>query len=231
MIRRQVEGIYPWPYDAPAEAGATALLVIDMQRDLLDPNGWFALTGGNASPLAAVVPGVERSVALSRAAGIAVFYTVEAHRGDLSDVPANKAWRSRRLGRAIGDDGPLGRHLVQGEAGAQIVDALKPAPDEPIVCKSAKSAFIGTDLDHLLRRRGVRNLVLAGVLTDGAVQCTLRDANDRGYECLLLSDATASDHQRHHDDQIHTLALAGGHYGSISIVETFAAALDARVTP
>ena len=105
-----------------------------------------------------------------------------------------------------------------------------PAHGEPIVAKPGKSAFIGSDFDQILRRRGVRNLVFAGITTDGAVQCTLRDANDRGYECLILEDATASDIPSHHADQIYTLALAGGHYGSIAKVSDFAAALASEVT-
>jgi nicotinamidase-related amidase len=224
----QVDGIYPWPYDGAWQAASAALLVIDMQRDFLDPQGWFALSGGTPAPLAAIVPAVAAVVGLARRLGIPVFYTVEAHRPDLADLPANKLWRSERLGRPIGAPGRLGRHLVRGEAGADIVPALAPKPGEPVVVKPGKSAFIATDLDQLLRRRGIRNLIFAGITTDGAVQCTLRDANDRGYECLILRDATASDVPEHHADQIHTLALAGGHYGSIATVADLAALLPAE---
>ncbi|MBB5751059.1 cysteine hydrolase family protein [Prosthecomicrobium pneumaticum] len=223
---RQVNGLYPWPYDGRWSAADTALLVVDMQRDLLDPEGWFALTGGDTAPLVAIVPAVARALALARAARLAVIFTIESHRPDLSDLPANKLWRSRRLGAAIGEAGPLGRHLVRGAAGTAVVAALAPEPGEPVVDKPGKSAFIGCDLDQILRRRGVRNLVFSGVTTDGAVQCTLRDANDRGYECLLLEDATASDVARDHADQVHTLSLAGGHYGSIATVAALAEALQ-----
>jgi nicotinamidase-related amidase len=215
----QVEGLYPWPYDGAWRPNATALLVADMQRDFLDPQGWFALTGGDTGPLTAIVPSVARVLEAVRGAGLFVVFTVEAHRPDLIDLPANKLWRSERLGRAVGAEGPLGRHLVQGAAGATVVAALAPRAGEPVVAKPGKSGFIGTDLDHLLRRRGIRNLIFAGITTDGAVQCTLRDANDRGYECLLLEDATASDVPAHHADQVHTLSLAGGHYGSITTVD------------
>jgi biuret amidohydrolase len=221
----QVEGLYPWPYDGAWSPAASALLVTDMQRDFLDPAGWLALTGGATGPLAAVVPSISRLLEAARKAGLFVVFTVEAHRPDLIDLPANKLWRSERLGRAIGAEGPLGRHLVQGTAGATVVDPLAPRTGEPVVAKPGKSGFIGTDLDHLLRRRGIRNLIFAGITTDGAVQCTLRDANDRGYECLLLEDATASDVPSHHADQVHTLSLAGGHYGSITTVERLVSVL------
>jgi nicotinamidase-related amidase len=221
----QVSGIYPWPFDGPWTPADTALLVIDMQRDLVDPQGWHALTGGAVAPIAAIVPHVRSAIALSRASGVPVIYTVEGHRPDLSDMPARKAWRAERLGAPIGARGPLGRHLVLGEPGTAVIDDLAPTPGEPVVAKPGKSAFVATDLDHILRRRGVRNLVVVGATTDGAVQCTLRDANDRGYECLLLEDCTASDEPEHHADQVHTLALAGGHYGSIARLADLAAAL------
>jgi nicotinamidase-related amidase len=215
----QVEGIYSWPYDGPWQPSSAALIVVDMQRDFLDPDGWFAMTGGATAPLNAIVPAVARALEAARGAGLFIVFTVEAYRPDLFDLPANRLWRSERLGQPIGATGPLGRNLVQGTAGAAIVGPLAPCAGEPVAAKPGKSAFIGTDLDHLLRRRGVRNLIFAGITTDGAVQCSLRDANDRGYECLILEDATASDVPSHHADQIHTLSLAGGHYGSIATVD------------
>lgn len=225
----QVDGIYAWPYDGPWAPESTALVVVDMQRDFLEPRGWLALTGVDIAPLAAIVTAVGNVATVARKAGVSVIYTVEAYRADELDVPANRRWRSERLGHAIGSTGPLGRHLVAGDPGSDIVAALAPEAGEPVVAKPGKSAFIGSDFDQILRRRGVRNLVFAGITTDGAVQCTLRDANDRGYECLILEDATASDNASHHADQIHTLALAGGHYGSIAKVADFASALASEV--
>lgn len=224
----QVDGLYAWPYDGPWAAQATALVVVDMQRDYLDPHGWFASTGGDRAPLEAIIPAVGRVLSAGRQHNLFTMFTVEAHSPDLSDLPANKLWRSQRLGAAVGSVGPLGRHLVRDAGGAEIVPHLGRTPSEPIVVKPGKSAFIGSDFDHLLRRRGIRNLVFTGITTDGAVQCTLRDANDRGYECLILEDAAASDVPAHHADQIHTLSLAGGHYGSISTVDRFVSALQAR---
>lgn len=155
----------------------------------------------------------------ARSAGLFVVFTIEAHRPDLADLPRNKYWRSKQLGCPIGEVGPLGQHLVRGTKGAEIVAPLHPRPGEPVIAKPGKSAFVGADIDHILCMRGIRNLIFVGVTTDGAVQCTLRDANDRGYECLILSDATASDVPTHHADQLHTLSLAGGVYGSIASVE------------
>jgi biuret amidohydrolase len=227
----QVRGIYPWPYDGLWQPTSAALIVVDMQRDFLDPDGWFALTRGATAPLTAIVPAVARALASARGTGLFVVFTVEAYRTDLADLPANKLWRSERLGRPIGVEGPLGRHLVQGSVGASIVEPLTPRPGEPVVIKPGKSAFIGTDLDHLLRKRGVRNLIFAGITTDGAVQCSLRDANDRGYECLILEDATASDLPSHHADQVHTLSLAGGHYGSIATVNSLISVMSPEAAP
>jgi biuret amidohydrolase len=224
----QVDGLYPWPYDGPWAPDSAALIVVDMQRDFLEANGWFALSGGDIVSLAAIVPAVGQALLAGRRGSLFTVFTVEAHRPDLSDLPANKLWRSERLGAAIGSEGPLGRHLVRGARGADIAPPLKPDTGEPVVPKPGKSAFIGTDLDHLLRRRGIRNLVFAGITTDGAVQCTLRDANDRGYECLILEDATASDVPAHHADQIHTLSLAGGHYGSVTTLDRFVSVLQSR---
>jgi biuret amidohydrolase len=222
----QVDGIYPWPYDGPWLQNSAALIVVDMQRDFLDPSGWFALTGGATAPLADIVPAVTRVLDAARSAGLFIVFTVEAYRPNLVDLPANRLWRSKRLGQAIGAVGPLGRHLVHGNGGADVIAPLAPRSGEPVASKPGKSAFIGTDLDHLLRKRGIRNLIFAGITTDGAVQCSLRDANDRGYECLILQDATASDMPKHHADQIHTLSLAGGHYGSIASVDDLISVLS-----
>jgi nicotinamidase-related amidase len=226
---QQVKGLYPWPYDGPWSRASAALIVVDMQRDFLELGGWFSLTNGDAGPLSAIVPRVAEALGLARQAGLLVVYTIEAHKPDLSDLPANKLWRSKRLGAAIGAVGPLGRHLVQEEAGSDIIPALAPIPGEPVVAKPGKSAFIGCDFEQLLRKRGIRNLIFAGITTDGAVQCTLRDANDRGYECLILEDAAASDLPAHHSAQIHTLALAGGHYGSIAATKDLAAVISPEV--
>jgi biuret amidohydrolase len=213
---QQVKGIYDWPYDGAWDGTRTALIIVDMQRDFLDPDGWFSLTGGAGAPLRAIIPAIVSVLDLARKLNMLVVYTAEAHRPDLSDLPARKLWQSGKLGAEIGSMGPLGRHLVIGEPGAGIIPELAPKKGEPIVHKPGKSAFIGTDFDQLLRKRSIRNMIFVGITTDGAVQCTLRDANDRGYECLILSDASASDDPHHHREQIHTLSLSDGLYGSIA---------------
>jgi nicotinamidase-related amidase len=222
----QVRGIYPWPYDGIWKSSESALVIVDMQQDFLYPQGWFAATGGDTSAFCELVPQLQKLLSSVRKVGLPSIFTVEAHRADLSDVPQNKIWRTKRLGRAVGEEGPLGRALIRGEPGSTVISELSAMDGEPVVEKPGKSAFIASDFDQLLRRRGIRNLVFAGITTDGAVQCTLRDANDRGYECLLLSDATASDVLRDHEDQVHTLSLAGGLYGSIATVEQFLAAVE-----
>jgi biuret amidohydrolase len=203
---QQVDGIYPWPYDGRWMPRSSALIVIDMQRDFLATDGWFSLTGGDTAPLMEVVPAIARTLEAARSAGLFVVFTIEAHRPDLADLPRNKYWRSRKLGCPIGEVGPLGQHLVRGTRGAEIVAPLHPRLSEPVIAKPGKSAFVATDIDHILRMHGIRNLIFVGVTTDGAVQCTLRDA-------------TASDVRTHHVDQLHTLSLAGGVYGSIASVE------------
>lgn len=225
-MRPQVSGIYPWPYDGIWKLSETALVIVDMQQDFLTPQGWFAATGGDTSAFCELIPQLQKLLSSVRKVGLPSIFTVEAHRADLSDVPQNKIWRTRRLGRAIGEEGPLGRALIRGEPGSTVISGLSPRVGEPVVEKPGKSAFIASDFDQLLRRRGIRNLVFAGITTDGAVQCTLRDANDRGYECLLLSDATASDVLRDHEDQVHTLSLAGGHYGFIATIVQFLSAVE-----
>ncbi|RTL71489.1 MAG: cysteine hydrolase, partial [Hyphomicrobiales bacterium] len=173
-MRPQVGGIYPWPYDGPWSASETALVIVDMQQDFLAPDGWFAATGGDPSSFTRILPNVAKVLSCARKIGMPCFFTIEAHRPDLSDVPATKQWRARRLGRGIGEAGPLGRALIRGEAGCAIADPIAPKSGEPVVAKPGKSAFIASDFDQLLRHARIRNLVFAGITTDGAVQCTLR---------------------------------------------------------
>lgn len=157
--------------------------------------------------------------------GFPVFFTRESHRADLTDLNPTKAWRSQQRGLGIGAAGALGRILVRGEPGCEIIPALSPQAGEAIIDKPGASAFYATDLDQLLHRRSIRNLIIAGIATDGAVQSTLRDANDRGYECLLLSDCCASDVPAHHAAKIHVLGLSDGLYGSIAESHALIAAL------
>lgn len=179
----------PYPYTLP-EPG-TALVVIDMQRDFVEPGGFGDTLGNDISRVAAIVPTVARLIAFARARGWTVVHTRESHAADLSDCPSAKRTRGAPTLR-IGDEGPMGRILVRGEPGNAIVDACAPVAGEIVLDKPGKGAFYATRLGELLQVRGVTHLVLAGVTTEVCVQTTMREANDRGYECLLVEDATES---------------------------------------
>jgi nicotinamidase-related amidase len=179
------------PFPFPFQPASTALIVIDMQRDFIEPGGFGASLGNDVTRLQAIVPTVARLIAGCRAAGLAVVHTRECHRPDLSDLPPAKHRRGKPSLR-IGDPGPMGRILIAGEPGAEIVPELAPAPGELVLDKTGKGAFYATQLGDELVRGGITSLVFAGVTTEVCVQTTMREANDRGYECLLIEDATES---------------------------------------
>lgn len=185
---RAIEDARPYPF--PAE-GPVALVVIDMQRDFLEPGGFGAALGNDVRPLQAIVPTVRALLDAFRAAKLPIIHTKEGHAPDLSDCPPAKRLRGRGSLR-IGDPGPMGRILILGEPGNDFVAALAPRPGEIVLPKPGKGAFHGTDLHAQLAALGVRRLVIAGVTTEVCVQTTMREANDRGYECLLVEDATES---------------------------------------
>ncbi|WP_068114318.1 cysteine hydrolase family protein [Tropicimonas marinistellae] len=179
------------PFDFPFAAEEIALIVIDMQRDFVEPGGFGASLGNDVSRLLAIVPTVARLIDGFRAARLPVLHTRECHRPDLSDCPPAKRLRGAPSLR-IGDDGPMGRILIAGEPGAEIVPELVPLPGETVIDKPGKGAFYATGLGDILAARGIRQLVFAGVTTEVCVQTTMREANDRGYDCLLATDATES---------------------------------------
>jgi len=179
----------PYAYVLPEKA--TALVVIDMQRDFVEPGGFGDTLGNDIGRVASIVPTVARLIAFARARGWTVVHTRESHAADLSDCPPAKRTRGAPTLR-IGDEGPMGRILVRGEPGNAIVDACAPVAGEIVLDKPGKGAFYATRLGELLQARGVTHLVLAGVTTEVCVQTTMREANDRGYECLLVEDATES---------------------------------------
>jgi len=172
-------------------ARRTALVMIDMQRDFIEPGGFGAALGNDVSLLAPVVPAAVRLVAWARAMGLVVVHTKECHRPDLSDCPPAKRLRGAPALR-IGEPGPMGRILVDGEPGADFIAELSPQPGDVVIAKPGKGAFHATPLDDVLRRRGITHLVFGGVTTEVCVQTTMREANDRGYDCLLVEEATGS---------------------------------------
>jgi len=179
------------PYEYAFPAGKLALVVIDMQRDFIEEGGFGSVLGNDVRPLARIVPTVRRLLDGFRAAGLPVIHTREGHVPDLSDCPPSKRARGRGS-LTIGDAGPMGRILVDGEPGNDLVPDLAALPGETVILKPGKGAFYATPLDALLKRLGVNHLVFAGVTTEVCVQTTMREANDRGYECLLAEDATES---------------------------------------
>ncbi len=179
------------PFPFALDSGRAGLIVIDMQRDFIEPGGFGASLGNDVAPLQAIVPTVRRLLNGFRKAGLPVIHTRECHKPDLSDCPPAKRDRAGPSLR-IGDPGPMGRVLVAGEPGADIVPQLAPIAGEVVIDKPGKGAFYATPLDQVLTRLGLRQLVIAGVTTEVCVQTTMREANDRGYECILASDATES---------------------------------------
>ena len=179
------------PFAFNFDPATTALIVIDMQRDFIEPGGFGETLGNDVSLLQSIVPITAALIAICRRAGIPVIHTRECHKPDLSDLPAAKRDRGAPELR-IGDHGPMGRILVAGEPGADIIPAVYPAPGEMVIDKPGKGAFFATDLSVHLERLGTRTLVFAGVTTEVCVQTTMREANDRGFECLLIEDATES---------------------------------------
>lgn len=213
------------PFAFPLEREAVALIVIDMQRDFVEPGGFGASLGNDVTPLQAIIPTVRRLIDGFRTEGLPVIHTRECHRPDLSDCPPAKRDRGAPTLR-IGDPGPMGRILVAGEPGAEIVAELAPLPDETVIDKPGKGAFFATGLAELLASRGIRQLVVAGVTTEVCVQTTMREANDRGFDCLLATDATESYFPAFKAATIEMIVAQGGIVGWTADTDTILEALD-----
>jgi biuret amidohydrolase len=214
------------PYAFALAPAHCALLIIDMQRDFLEPGGFGEMLGNDVSQLRRTIEPNRRLLAAWRAAGLAALHTREGHRPDLSDLPPAKKVRGRSA-TTIGDAGPMGRILVRGEAGHDIIPELYPAPGEPVIDKPGKGAFHATDLHAILQHRDVKQLVVTGVTTEVCVNTTVREANDRGYDCLVLEDCVGSYYPEFHDMGLKMIKAQGGIFGWVSHSDALIKALAA----
>jgi len=207
----------------------SALIVIDMQRDFLDPGGYAATVGMDISALRRPIPFIRELLDHARSNGMLVVHTREGHRPDLSDCPSVKLSRSHQAGAKIGSKGPLGRLLVRGEHGHDFIDELQPLVDEPVVDKPGYGAFHLTDLNQILAAHDIRRLYICGVTTEVCVHSTLREAVDCGFECVLVEDACGSAHPTLHEAALQMVAVEGGIFGCTA--DTKAAISEFRISP
>lgn len=225
---------YAWPHDTTFTPQTTALLIIDMQRDFCEQGGYLTAQGYSIAPTLSIIPTVRRLLQAFRRAGFPVYHTREGHSANLSTVSSREAFRSQiEGGRGIGSRGPLGRLLIRGEQGHDIIPELEPLRSEPVVDKPGRGAFTHTELDAMLRYRGIRNLVVVGVTTDACVSSTVREASDRGFDCCVVSDGTAAVEEGLKEWALRSIMVEGGLFGCVvkseevlEVVESWIGAAD-----
>jgi biuret amidohydrolase len=212
------------PYDFSFSPVSAALIIIDMQRDFLEPGGFGEMLGNDVSHLRSAIAPIRRVLGIARAKELMVIHTREGHRADLTDLPQAKRARGN-LSCGIGDSGPMGRVLIRGEQGHDIIDELKPTGGEPVIDKPGKGSFYATDLHSILQNQGIRSLIVTGVTTEVCVHTTVREANDRGYECLVLSDCVASYFPEFQAVGLKMISAQGGIFGWVAPSDALLAVL------
>jgi nicotinamidase-related amidase len=214
----------PYEYEVPG-LSQLALVIIDMQRDFLEPGGFGEMLGNDVTQLGSIVPTLEELLDFCRQKGLTIIHTLEGHQPDLSDCPPSK--RKRGKGSlTIGDEGPMGRILIRGEPGNAIIPELAPIAGEIVIPKPGKGAFYATELQAILQKRGITHLLFTGVTTEVCVQTTMREANDRGYECLLVEDCTASYFPKFKQATLGMIRAQGGIIGWTSSAQNVQKALS-----